>query len=351
MEAINVFFKETLKFEHIILFIAGVMLVAAAICAVVMATGSNLARVRGTHKRMAKYFNTHAVLNDTNAVEFYRKVIKFLPDKARKQWRDSKSFYGDFCSQGFKNALTHSVNKGGNRVFVAYLGVYLIAIVGLIVLAMLQYVRSAHNIALFSFCIVIGGGALLALALQLYFMDKHASTKANGILTFIQSRVIVPQAQQEYKAEKLNSADKAELNEFHIYNATDAVTINDENIEVVEEAKPVEEMTFAQAFEAITKGNVQCIANAMAEDFDELHKTQKFEEKLNNAQKIGTKCDMADRLSELEYLVNDIIADGANDELLQEIYAALSDIANCDYAKPIDNIRIKCLIRRLEVAL
>lgn len=455
VRAIIYFFENVFDYKLFILCVGCLFILAFVVCAALMATVSNLAKIRRGHKRANKFFKWNAVLFEKNNDAFYKKVIRSLPIKARKQWRTASKYYADYCSIGFKNMMTESVRTGGNSTFVAYVSIFITGLIAIIISAMLMGGNTGEYAPMMSFTVAGGAGGLLLLATELYYLDKFADRHSEDFLTTVGSRILknsenviieTPLVNDFYKdfkpSEKMslgidlnqrkqcvqqsliadnNSGNFNEyftdtLNDDNVaeeYEDIDAVyELSDddnvfENTDFINKCPAVDESKSARCprkeFELPVAGakdilsdsgadecepiklnmrndcvkdiykrsnaidyvnsinnakainKVACIDNKKSEDFDGLNKLIDYEERLNAMQNvnkiINERKTNTDSIGKLENLINGIIADGVSDTLLRDVYSALNEIEKYDYHNPLDKIRVKCLIRRLENAI
>lgn len=456
MRAVIYFFENVFDYKYFILSVGCLFILVFALCAVLMATVSNLAKIRRSHKRANKFFRWNAVLFEKNHDAFYKKVIRSLPIKARKQWRTASKYYDDYCSIGFKNMMTESVRTGGNSTFVVYVSIFITGLIAIIIAAMLMGGNTSEYAPMMSFTVAGGAGGLLLLATELYYLDKFADKHSDDFVTTVASRILrnsendileTSQVNDLYKdfkpieslslgidlnkrkqniQQSLNAGNvDGKFNEYFTdtecknerveeeYEDIEAVyELNDgdnvfENTDFINKCPAVDESKAAQCprkeFELPVAGvkdilsdsgehdceainsntrydsikdvykrsntidfannfnnanannKVVCISNKKAEDFDGLNKLLDYEERLNAMQNvnkiINERKSNTDSIGKLENLINGIIADGVSDTLLRDVYSALNEIEKYDYNNPLDKIRVKCLIRRLENAI
>lgn len=456
VRAVIYFFENVFDYKYFILSVGCLFILAFVVCAALLATVSNLAKIRRGHKRANKFFRWNAVLFEKNNDAFYKKVIRSLPIKARKQWRTASKYYDDYCSIGFKNMMTESVRTGGNSTFVVYVSIFITGLIAIIIAAMLMGGNTSEYAPMMSFTVAGGAGGLLLLATELYYLDKFADKHSDDFVTTVASRIlrnsenefvetplvndifkdlkpseslsigidlnkrkqIIQQSliDGNYNCSNFNeyftdtvSDDSAEA-EYEEIEAVYELSDDDnvfENTDIINKCPSVDESKTAQCprkeFELPVAGakdilsesdiddceainlnarydsvkdvykrsnvidlaksynnanannKVTCIANKRSEDFEGLNKLLDYEERLNAMQNVNKiinerKSDK-DSISKLENLINGIIADGVSDALLRDVYSALNEIEKYDYNNPLDKIRVKCLIRRLENAI
>lgn len=437
MRAVINFFENVFDYKYFILSIGCLFILVFALCAIIMATVSNLAKMRRGHKRALKFFKWNTVLFENNTNDFYKKVIRALPIKVRRQWRTANKFYGDYCSVGFKNLLAESLRTGGNATFVGYVAVFIAGLTTIIISAMLMGGNTNEYAPMMSFTVAGGAGGLLLLATELYYLDKYADKYGSDFISTISSRVLKKREsicdasadniinsfnsddltkdgmglrdknyQLQKESAKLSALDEV-FNEYYIDNADDGNiekyeeieaiydnTSDDnvfENTDIIDRCPAADEnkklqcprkenempSTGVNAAEPINyyvddavkspylrvnsialqeggHNGVECVENRRAEDFESLNKLMELEERMNIMQNFNN-CNndkhVSDSISRLEKLINGIVAEGVSDPLLRDVYGALNELDKYNYNNPIDKIRVKCLIRRLENAI
>lgn len=442
MRAVINFFENVFDYKYFILSIGCLFLLVFVLCAILMATVSNLAKMRRGHKRALKFFKWNSVLFETNKNDFYKKVIRTLPIKVRRQWRTANKFYGDYCSVGFKNLLAESLRTGGNATFVGYVAVFIAGLTAIIISAMLMGGNTNEFAPMMSFTVAGGAGGLLLLATELYYLDKYADKFGSDFISTVSSRVLKKSETKceeaaltnnifnSYKTTMLDKTTSDSIsfidknciiqnenekhsafddifNEYYIDTAEDAnaeeyeeneaiyESVSDDNVfentDIIDRCPSVDEnkilhcprkecdlpSTGVNAVEPINycaddsvksaylrvnaivsqesdNKNVECVDYRRAEDFESLNKLMEFEERMNTMQNYN-KCNddkhVSDSISKLENLINGIVAEGVSDPLLRDVYGALNELDSYNYNNPIDKIRVKCLIRRLENAI
>lgn len=190
MSYLRYFFNEILSFNDYMAIIGAALALILVVCAINLLLFSNLARLCRAEKALNKYFKTNSHINRYNRALFNRAVVKRLPFKARKVWVESAVFYQDYCSESFASALKQSSKRGGNSTFVTYVFSYIVALI--FTLIGLIAVGGENYYAALVACSGIFGGAvgLLVLAIELYYLDKHAERKTESIVRELKSRAI-----------------------------------------------------------------------------------------------------------------------------------------------------------------
>lgn len=190
MSYLRYFFNEILSFNDYMAIIGATLALILVVCAINLLLFSNLARLCRAEKALNKYFKTNSHINRYNRALFNRTVVKRLPFKARKVWVESAVFYQDYCSESFASALKQSSKRGGNSTFVTYVFSYIVALI--FTLIGLIAVGGENYYAALVACSGIFGGAvgLLVLAIELYYLDKHAERKTESIIRELKSHAI-----------------------------------------------------------------------------------------------------------------------------------------------------------------
>lgn len=190
MSYLRYFFSEILSFNDYMLIIGASLALILVVCAINLLLFSNLARLCRSEKAINKFFKANSHINRYNRALFNRAVVKRLPYKARKVWVESAVFYQDYCSESFTSTLKQASKHGGNSTFVTYVFSYIAALI-LILIGLIAVGGENYYAALVA-CSGIFGGAvgLLVLAIELYYLDKHAERKTESIVRELKSRAI-----------------------------------------------------------------------------------------------------------------------------------------------------------------
>lgn len=190
MSYLRYFFNEILSYNDYMAIIGASLALILIVCAINLLLFSNLARLCRAEKAANKYFKTNSHINRYNRALFNRAVVKRMPKKARKVWVESAVFYQDYCSDTFASALKQSSKRGGNSTFVAYVFSYIAALIFTLI-GLIAVGGENYHAALVA-CSGIFGGAvgLLVLAIELYYLDKHAERKTESIVRELKSRAI-----------------------------------------------------------------------------------------------------------------------------------------------------------------
>lgn len=214
MSYLRYFFNEILSFNDYMAIIGAALALILVVCAINLLLFSNLARLCRAEKALNKYFKTNSHINRYNRALFNRTVVKRLPFKARKVWVESAVFYQDYCSESFASALKQSSKRGGNSTFVTYVFSYIVALI--FTLIGLIAVGGENYYAALVACSGIFGGAvgLLVLAIELYYLDKHAERKTESIVRELKSRAIKTDRKTVECNSAVNSTKKAKESFF-----------------------------------------------------------------------------------------------------------------------------------------
>lgn len=190
MSYLRYFFNEILSYNDYMAIIGASLALILVVCAINLLLFSNLARLCRAEKAANKYFKTNSHINRYNRALFNRAVVKRMPKKARKVWVESAVFYQDYCSDTFASALKQSSKRGGNSTFVTYVFSYIAALIFTLI-GLIAVGGENYHAALVA-CSGIFGGAvgLLVLAIELYYLDKHAERKTESIVRELKSRAI-----------------------------------------------------------------------------------------------------------------------------------------------------------------
>lgn len=214
MSYLRYFFNEILSFNDYMAIIGATLALILVVCAINLLLFSNLARLCRAEKALNKYFKTNSHINRYNRALFNRTVVKRLPFKARKVWVESAVFYQDYCSESFASALKQSSKRGGNSTFVTYVFSYIVALI--FTLIGLIAVGGENYYAALVACSGIFGGAvgLLVLAIELYYLDKHAERKTESIVRELKSRAIKTDRKTVERNSAVNTTKKGKESFF-----------------------------------------------------------------------------------------------------------------------------------------
>lgn len=412
MSYLRYFFDEILSFNGFIAIIGAVLAIILMICGVNLLLFSNLARLCRANKAANKFFKTNSHINRYNRALFNRSVVKRLPYKVRKVWVESAVFYQNYCSETFATALKQTSKHGGNSTFVTYVFSYIGALI-LILIGLIAVGGENYYAALVASSGIFGGAVgLLVLAIELYYLDKHAERKTDSLITELKSRVtkeckntlernsaldrkkskecflesLKKVYSREYQTLALDGetdcGDKQELPIFAEKPQTSAIVYT-------EEPNCVENVTTVQ--NGVAEG-VKCLECNSADDFDSLIANKgidickpnspqntiqdnscmnvenliEYENALSKganpicATGVNSVSDTAmrddgrgrsDKIAELEALINSLISDGSSEMLLTEVYDIITELTEYNFTSSLELARLKILLKRLKTAI
>lgn len=414
MSYLRYFFNEILSFNDYMAIIGVALALILVVCAINLLLFSNLARLCRAEKAVNKYFKTNSHINRYNRALFNRAVVKRLPHKARKVWVESAVFYQDYCSQSFASALKQSSKRGGNSTFVTYVFSYIAALIFTLI-GLIAVGGENYHAALVA-CSGIFGGAvgLLVLAIELYYLDKHAERKTESIVRELKSRAIktdiktiesnsVASTTKKAKESFFDSVQKLYTRDFQTSAIGDADKKNKNNCDSVS-ALSVPNDTLNKLNSNAENGEinismqndgVKCIDSRSADDFDLLIADEKaytnqakeciapraitdvdnscinvenlieYESALSKGANpicaTGVNASESEimrndksrnrKIDELEVLINSLISDGSSEMLLTEVYDIISELTEYNFSSSLDLARIKILLKRLKTAI
>lgn len=409
MSYLRHFFNEIMSFNEYMAIIGALLVLILVDCAIILLTFSNLARLCRAEKAVNKFFKTNSHINRYNRALFNRVVVKRLPYKVRKVWVESAVFYQDYCSESFMSALKQSSKHGGNSTFVIYVFSYITALI--LTLIGLIAVGGENYYAAFVACSGIFGGAigLLILAIELYYLDKHAECKTESIIRELKSRAtkiantslgcdsttdMVKKSKVTFfdSVQKLYSRDFqssaiGETNDKNIINSDiNQIKLNN-NLNEINENSTVNnvghndgikclESRSADNFESLIKNDIEdvekvneCNTHKTVADVDNscinVENLFEYESALskganpicatgvNATESIIMRKDKGrnDKIDELETLINSLISDGSSEMLLTEVYDIISELTEYNFSSSLDLARIKILLKRLKTAI
>lgn len=283
MSYLRYFFNEILSFNDYMAIIGAALALILVVCAINLLLFSNLARLCRAEKALNKYFKTNSHINRYNRALFNRAVVKRLPFKARKVWVESAVFYQDYCSQSFASALKQSSKRGGNSTFVTYVFSYIVALI--FTLIGLIAVGGENYYAALVACSGIFGGAvgLLVLAIELYYLDKHAERKTESIVRELKSRAI----KSEIKTVECNSsASTSKKAKESFFDSVHKLYTRDFQISVIGDA---DEKNINNCDKQI-KYNSESTLNVLNDTINDLNATHENGAVNNIGQNDGVKC-------------------------------------------------------------
>lgn len=410
MSYLRYFFNEILNFNDFMAIIGAVLAIILVICAVNLLLFSNLARLCRANKAVNKFFKTNSHINRYNRALFNRTVVKRLPNKVRKVWVESAVFYQNYCSESFATAIKQTSKHGGNSTFVTYVFSYIGALI-LILIGLIAVGGENYYAALVASSGIFGGAVgLLVLAIELYYLDKHAERKSESLISELRSRVtkeckntIECNSALDNKKSKecfLESLKKVYSREYQA-SALDGKTDGGEKQKLPIYADKSQESTVVQAEETSTVENiatvqsgiegVKCLECNSADDFDSLIANKgidiceptpqntildnscmnvenliEYESALskganpicatgvNSVSDAATRDDgmeRSDKIAELETLINSLISDGSTEMLLTEVYDIITELTEYNFTSSLELARLRILLKRLKTAI
>lgn len=411
MSYLRYFFNEILNFNDFMAIIGVALAIILVICAVNLLLFSNLARLCRANKAANKFFKTNSHINRYNRALFNRAVVKRLPNKVRKVWVESAVFYQNYCSESFATAIKQTSKHGGNSTFVTYVFSYIGALI-LILIGLIAVGGENYYAALVASSGIFGGAVgLLVLAIELYYLDKHAERKSESLVSELKSRVtkeckntIECNSALDNKKSKecfLESLKKVYSREYQA-SALDGKTDGGEKQKLPISADKSQESTVVQAEETSTVENiavvqsgiegVKCLECNSADDFDSLIANKgidmckpsspqntildnscmnvenliEYESALSKganpicATGVNSVSDAAmrddgrgrsDKIAELETLINSLISDGSSEMLLTEVYDIITELTEYNFTSSLELARLRILLKRLKTAI
>lgn len=348
MSYLRYVFNEILSFNAYMAIIGAALALILVVCAINLLLFSNLARLCRAEKAVNKFFKTNSHINRYNRALFNRAVVKRLPLKARKVWVESAVFYQDYCSESFTSALKQSSKRGGNSTFVTYVFSYIAALI--FTLIGLIAVGGENYYAALVACSGIFGGAvgLLVLAIELYYLDKHAESKTESIVRELKSRAIKSD-KNTIECNSTKSTDKSSKESFfdsihklysrdfqistiggtgeNVNAITDNVNSNDTEQAKISNASNFNKLTVTDENSAVIStgqsDGIKCLESKSADDFDSLIANEAVDtDKINNCiaptafKDVDNSCINVENLIEYESALskgaNPICATGVN---------------------------------------
>lgn len=395
------FFDEILSFNAFMAIVGVALALIMVICAVNLMLFSNLARLCRADKAVNKFFKTNSHINRYNRALFNRAVIKRLPVKVRKVWVESAVFYQNYCSESFVTAIKQSSKHGGNSTFVTYVFSYIGALI-LILIGLIAVGGENYHAALVASSGIFGGAVgLLVLAIELYYLDKHAERKAESLVRELKSRVTSTTNTIEYDSSLDNKKSKEGLLDSikKVYSRDfQATALDGRNDNKISHDSPKTEnkdqnLALQNLSKDSRKEGIKCLESKSADDFeslinynniseDELNTTQnitnvdnscvnidnliEYESALskganpicatgvNNVSSSVTSDDNAgrsDKIAELETLINSLISDGSSEMLLTEVYDIITELTEHNFTSSLELAKLRILLKRLKTAI
>lgn len=412
MSYLRHFFDEILSFNGFMAIIGAALAVVLVFCAANLLLFSNLARLCRANKAANKFFKTNSHINRYNRALFNRSVVKRLPNKVRKVWVESAVFYQNYCSESFATAIKHASKHGGNSTFVTYVFSYIGALI-LILIGLIAVGGENYYAALVASSGIFGGAVgLLALAIELYYLDKHAERKSESLISELKSRVTKENKctlecntaldGKKSRESFLESLQKVYSREYQ------ASTLDGESESEKKQVSPIfvdksQESAVVLTEEQISEENiatnqngvaesVKCLESNSADDFDSLIANKgidmceqtsprqtildnscvnvenliEYESALskganpicatgvNNVSDSLTSDESTarhDKIAELEALINSLISDGSSEMLLTEVYDIITELTEYNFTSSLELARIRILLKRLKTAI
>lgn len=268
---------------------------------VMVSTGiwSDMSRFNRAHRSCKKFFTKQSVVKSDNLNLFKKKCVAKLPKSVRESWIKFETGSQPLQKTDIKAVMADSFNKGGTNGFIIFLFMFL-AMTALLLISM-GIGGNYGNINAICLCVTLMLGVFLIIvqALQLYYMDKKHSGKVEEIYETIVARMLI--------------------------NKEMAV--------------------------------VECLHSSRADDFESLAKTMEVEKKLKegytslegmNIDRIINTAEVSDSFCELENMVDTILASDVSRDTLNLIRQSILAVSKTEYARPLDELRLKGILRKLE---
>lgn len=311
-------------------------------------SGSSIAKLGRANKRANKFHNNHTSIDYSNILIYKKKVISKLPAKCRKQWTAFEASGKPVEKSLFAPTLREVTNKGGAVGFAIYLYLYILMTI-LMVVAMC-FSSMNNEIASLYVCgsLVAGAIGLFVVGFHLYCLDKKASKNLDSYLTNMVSRMLVFKA-KNYTVEAAIADVNARRREAAAKQAACHAVDSSDSIycpSTIEDRR-------AMAADSATKP-VVVNSSFRASDFNKLEGLLVNEARLKEGyatmESLGN-CPVEDSISRLDRLVSRIMKDkNCSPELIETIYDCISAAIESKYARPIDELRMRCVIRKLKQA-
>lgn len=402
MVYLRYFFDEILSFNVFMAIVGVALALIMVICAVNLLLFSNLARLCRADKAVNKFFKTNSHINRYNRALFNRAVIKRLPVKVRKIWVESAVFYQNYCSESFVTAIKHSSKHGGNSTFVTYVFSYIGALI-LILIGLIAVGGENYHAALVASAGIFGGAVgLLALAIELYYLDKHAERKAESLVRELKSRVTNTNTNTiEYDSSLDNKKSKESLLDSlkKVYSRDFQATALDGGYanKISHDSPKTENKDQGLSLQNLSKDSykegIKCLESKSADDFESLINYNKISEDeldttrnitsvdnscvnidnlieyesalskganpicatgVNNVSGSATSDDntgRSDKIAELETLINSLISDGSSEMLLTEVYDIITELTEHNFTSSLELAKLRILLKRLKTAI
>lgn len=318
-------------------------------------TISTMAKVRRANKKADKFYKTNSSIDYNSIISFRHKSISRLPLKCRKEWRAFENSGAPIEKSTFMPTLRDSTGKGGSVAFAIYLYQYIFLTIVLVLAMCVSSIDS--EIASLYVCggLIAGALGLFFIGLQLYFMDKKADKILDNFSTNLVSRMLVFKAKDYAVSAAIAEANDrkkraiAEQIKSHIIDVDNAEIYNlcriddDRNKpQPVKEPAKAEPIIVNSAFKASDFNKLEgLIANE-----NRLKEGYASMESLSGGGIIYDDC-----VSRLDRLISKIISDkNCTPDLIETIYDCINAAVESKYAKPIDELRMRCVIRKLKRA-
>lgn len=406
MSYIRYFFDEILSYNDFMAIIGTILALILVVCAVNLLLFSNLARLCRANKAVNKFFKTNSHINRYNRALFNRAVVKRMPRKVRKVWVESAVFYQNYCSDSFASQIRQASKHGGNSTFVTYVFSYIAALI-IILVGLIAVGGEDYYAALVASSGIFGGAVgLLILAIELYYLDKHAEQKTESLISELKSRVTKTNSNSlecDSKSGNISSKDgfldslkKVYTRDFQVSAlGTPENNLNAQSSAITDKVQQDRKDNITANSDNCVE-SVRCLESNSADDFDLLI----AKDKLNNPQSaecllsqsadtkdnscvnienlinyesalskganpicatgLNSVLDVAipdessgrsDKIADLEKLINNLISDGSSEMLLTEVYDAISELTEYNYTSSLELAKLRILLKRLKTAI
>lgn len=313
MEYVSYFFNDIATVPRLSVALSVAFAVVVALLIIGNFAFGAMAKVRKVSAKTKKFFKKYDSIDYYNIRIFYKKCMSKLPQRARKSWRSFELCGKPIQNTQFELVLRESVAKGGAIGFGFYLYLYIAVMAVLVVSMMVSSIPQEISSIYVCVCLIVGAVGLFVLGMQLYIMDKRSVKRLDSLVCLIYTKNKV------YKEQPKNT-EIASVVSMPIVNAPQ---------EIAKLSQPM-------------YGHLDRINQAISQPIDQCREIGVVT--LATAQEVSHD----DCIDKLNTLVDAIVRQGGNAELIESVRKALLAVYDVKFSKPIDELRIKCIIKKLD---
>lgn len=320
--------------------------IAVEVIAVLIINGmlSGMAKIRRSEKRMTKFFGYQTIISPENVSKFRKRCINCLPKRVKKAWGEFEKAGKPIRVSSYEEAVKKSMQKGGVLAFLAYLYSFIFIVIAFVTSAMISNLDEYTVSVYMCGTLAIGSLGLIIIAIQLFVLDKMATSAVTNIIETVYSRsALFNPVKPVVICEKANRAESVE------------------KLEQIKADNYAKSMNCYKRLEELAERNSLKDLRSAIEEVDNAKKFQSIEQLMVKEEKIGEGFSSfngelaeekpTDKILELESLIDKIIKIGVSHELLSLIKESIQAVARTNYNKPIDQLRMKCIINKLDVVI